>query len=48
MAKESQRCGCGSSASLIVAPVEPVEDERLVAMDDEAADVEDGAGRVMG
>ena len=27
------------------APVEPVEDERAVAMDDEAADVEDGAGR---
>ena len=26
------------------APVEPVEDERAVAMDDEAADVEDGAG----
>ena len=26
------------------APVEPVEDERLIAMDDVAADVEDGAG----
>ena len=26
------------------APVEPIQDERAVAMDDEAADVEDGAG----
>ncbi len=37
-------CAFDGLLAALHVPIEPVEDERAVAMDDEVADVEDGAG----